>query len=110
MSSLLPLTYAAFPGDWPEGFWYALAGTARPDAADVTSTRPQSEESAEKQGQAQSADLRCTPLYASLVSEWEARGAALPGATDSDWRFVSWDAMDAEVCRTLQNLRLQVPE
>ncbi|MFI7503535.1 hypothetical protein ACIBVL_34695 [Streptomyces sp. NPDC049687] len=60
----------------------------------------------------QSADLHLTPLYAALASEWEARGAVLPGAPDPDWRFASWPVMDAEVCRTLRNLRLQraVPE
>ncbi|KUN89490.1 hypothetical protein AQJ66_04835 [Streptomyces bungoensis] len=53
-------------------------------------------------------DLRLTPLYAALLHEWRERGAAVPGAVDPEWhRLVSWQAMEADVRRTLRSLRLQ---
>ncbi|MFI5685200.1 hypothetical protein [Streptomyces sp. NPDC051636] len=53
-------------------------------------------------------DLRSTPLYAALVREWRDRGAVLPGVADQEWhRLVSWQAMEADVRRTLRSLRLQ---
>lgn len=53
-------------------------------------------------------DLRLTPVYATLLHQWRERGAAVPGSVDPEWhRLVSWQAMEAEVRRTLRSLRLQ---
>ncbi|WP_254076720.1 hypothetical protein [Streptomyces pacificus] len=53
-------------------------------------------------------ELALTPLYGQLLSEWQARGAMLPGARDPQWdRLASPHAFEEDTRRTLRMLRLE---